>query len=63
MEENKLIILIDKYLEEYNKMQKGVERANLLKALYDELLSYLNDNYENIKENRILISILLNEIY
>ena len=63
MEDNKLIILIDKYLEEYNRLQKKVEKNKLLKSLYDELLTYLESDYENIKDNKILISFLINEIY
>lgn len=63
MGNNKLIILIDKYLEQYNQLQKEAEKSKLLKTLYDELLSYLDSNYESVKENKLLISFLISEIY
>ena len=63
MEDNKLITLIDKYLDEYDKMQKDYEKYGVLKDLYSELLVYLEGDYESIKENKIIISFLISEIY
>lgn len=63
MEKNKLINLIDKYLDEYNQMQKEQEKLNLLKDLYREILVCFDDNYENIKANKLVIAFLINEIY
>lgn len=61
--DSRLLELLDKYIEE-NKILKGEYQKKLInRDLYKELLSYFNDNYESLEENKLFITILLDSIY
>ena len=63
MDYTKLINLIDKYLEEYNELQKTSEKCQLHKSLYNELMTLLVDDYDTLKENKEMIALILDLIY
>lgn len=61
--DSRLLELLDKYIEE-NRILKGEYQKKLInRDLYKELLSYFNDNYESLEENKLFITILLDSIY
>lgn len=65
--QQKLEKLLDLYIEQNKKIESEYLEKSNLKNLYEELLSILNiennDNYDNIKQNNTMVSILLNNIY
>lgn len=59
--EQRLLELLNQYIEEYKKLKEeyNIKRTNL--TLYKELINILTDS--NIEENKMLATILLNTIY
>lgn len=55
--------LLDDYIERSSRLREKYEEKITLKAMYDELLILLNGDYDEMKENNIMISILFNSIY
>ncbi len=63
METKDLITLIDKFLDEYKELQKASEDHLLLKDLFTELITYLNLSPDGLNDNKLVITLLLDEIY
>ena len=63
METKDLITLIDKFLDEYKELQKTSEDHLLLKDLFTELITYLNLSPDGLNDNKLVITLLLDEIY
>ncbi len=58
-----IVELLNIYLERNKELKREYEILNTKKALYEELIPMLDDSYDNIIENKLSISILLNTIY
>ena len=58
-----IVELLNIYLERNKELKIEYEILNTKKALYEELIPMLDDSYDNIIENKLSISILLNTIY
>ena len=58
----KLISLLEQYLEENKRIKDQYKFKQTQKALYEELINSLKD-YENIENNKMFIVILLDTIY
>lgn len=55
--------LLTVFIERNKETRKQYESLNTNKYLYEELFNFLNSDYENMVENKIFISILLNTLY
>lgn len=59
----RILELLDSYIEENRCLKEEYEEKITLKGLYDDLLLLLNGEYDEMKENNVLISILFTTIY
>lgn len=59
----KIYKLLEKYEEYYEEKESKLEILKTNHQLYEELLTLLRDEPENIQENSLLISLLLTSIY
>lgn len=57
----KLIILLEKYIDEYKKMKEKYNIKRTDQTLYEELINILTE--DNLEENKLSITILLDTIY
>ena len=48
--------LLDDYIERSSRLREKYEEKITLKAMYDELLILLNGDYDEMKENNIMIT-------
>lgn len=55
--------LLDDYIDESKKLRNTYEEKIALKDMYDELLLLLNGDYDEMNDNKLMISILFNSIY
>ena len=55
--------LLDDYIDESKKNRNTYEEKIALKDMYDELLLLLNGDYDEMNDNKLMISILFNSIY
>lgn len=55
--------LLDDYIDESKKLRNTYEEKITLKDMYDELLLLLNGDYDEMNDNKLMISILFNSIY
>ena len=58
-----IIELLKEYIDIKKKDKKKYEELFTKKALYEELINVINVNYEELINNRLNISLLLNAIY
>lgn len=63
MMQSKLKELLDKYIEEYENLKLEYEDKVTKSELYKELLSYFDNNYDDLENNTFCIVLLLNSIY
>lgn len=59
---DKIITLLQKYINEYDAKKYELEELNIKKQLYEELISLL-ENKLNLNDNKLFISILLTSIF
>ena len=61
--EDKLIELLNRYITEYDSLRQTSEKSLTHKALYEELLTILDSDYQTIIDNKIDISFLFTTLY
>lgn len=61
--QKKLEELLDRYIEENNNRRNLYNKNLALKDMYNELLKLLNSDINDIRENKLVIDILLDTIY
>ena len=61
--QSKLKELLDNYIEENERLKLEYEDKVTKSDLYKELLSYFDNNYDDLENNTFCIVLLLNSIY
>ena len=59
--QNKLISLLEKYIEEYREIKSQHKNKRKVQVLYEDTLTAISSNL--LEENKLKISVWLNEIY
>lgn len=63
MEKEKLIELLNRYINEYDNLKEESSKCHTLKELYEELLNNFNGDYQMIIDNKLNISFLITALY